>query len=130
MGLADAFLEVAKIEFFYDEAPESMKSLRTSYSMKGLGAGNFINSFLLSIVSRITKKRGHDWIQNNLNLSNLDYYYTFSAILNILNPVFLLIMAKFNVYKDEVSDSLAVLKEELKGLKNNRNALEEESRRG
>ncbi|XWS53772.1 hypothetical protein CRYUN_Cryun10bG0029000 [Craigia yunnanensis] len=27
MGTADAFLEVAKIEFFYDQAPESMKSL-------------------------------------------------------------------------------------------------------
>ena len=28
MGIADAFLEVAKVDFFYDQAPENMKSLR------------------------------------------------------------------------------------------------------
>ncbi|KAK6122788.1 hypothetical protein DH2020_043466 [Rehmannia glutinosa] len=56
MGTADAFLEVAKIEFFYDQAPESMKSLGTSYSMTSLGAGNFLSSFLLSTVTRITKE--------------------------------------------------------------------------
>ncbi|XP_010481504.1 PREDICTED: protein NRT1/ PTR FAMILY 5.2-like [Camelina sativa] len=27
MGIADSFLNVAKLEFFYDQAPESMKSL-------------------------------------------------------------------------------------------------------
>ncbi|GMY27071.1 protein nrt1/ ptr family 5.2 [Fagus crenata] len=78
MGTADAFLEVAKIEFFYDQAPESMKSLGTSYSMTTLGVGNFISSFLLSTVSHITKEHGHQgWILNNLNASHLDYYYAF-----------------------------------------------------
>ncbi|KAJ8639167.1 hypothetical protein MRB53_015861 [Persea americana] len=51
MGIADAFLEVAKIEFFYDQAPEGMKSLGASYSMTSLGIGNFVSSFLLSTVS-------------------------------------------------------------------------------
>ncbi|KAL3812444.1 hypothetical protein ACJIZ3_013712 [Penstemon smallii] len=115
MGTADAFLEVAKIEFFYDQAPESMKSLGTSYSMTSLGAGNFISSFLLSTVTRITKGDGHGgWIQNNLNASHLDYYYMFLAILNLLNILFFLVMVKFYVYKAEVSDSMRVLEEELK----------------
>ncbi|KAF3953374.1 hypothetical protein CMV_021174 [Castanea mollissima] len=82
MGTADAFLEVAKIEFFYDQAPESMKSLGTSYSMTTLGIGNFISSFLLSTVSHITKEHGHrGWILNDLNASHLDYYYAFLACL-------------------------------------------------
>ncbi|CAK9139526.1 unnamed protein product [Ilex paraguariensis] len=50
MGTADAFLEVAKIEFFYDHAPENMKSLETSYAMTSLGIGSFISSFVLSTV--------------------------------------------------------------------------------
>lgn len=128
MGTADAFLEVAKIEFFYDQAPESMKSLGTSYSMTSLGAGNFISSFLLSTVSRITKNRGHEWIQNNLNVSRLDYYYAFFAVLNILNFLFFLIMTKFYVYKAEVSDSMELLKEELKGSKDNVTIPEETTR--
>ncbi|KAL3507582.1 hypothetical protein ACH5RR_032964 [Cinchona calisaya] len=117
MGTADAFLEVAKIEFFYDQAPESMKSLGTSYAMTSLGAGNFISSFLLSTVSRVTKRDGNEWIKNNLNASHLDYYYAFFAVLNVLNIIFFLIMTKFYVYKAEISDSMAVLREELGGPK-------------
>ncbi|CAI9118104.1 OLC1v1019622C1 [Oldenlandia corymbosa var. corymbosa] len=112
MGVADAFLEPAKIEFFYDQAPEDMKSLGTSYSMTSLGAGNFISSFLLTTVSHITRRDGNEWIQNNLNASHLDYYYGFFAALNVLNVIFFLSMAKMYVYKAEVSDSMALLREE------------------
>ncbi|PSS23908.1 Protein NRT1/ PTR FAMILY 5.2 like [Actinidia chinensis var. chinensis] len=117
MGTADAFLEVAKIEFFYDQAPEIMKSLGTSYSMTSLGVGNFLSSFLLSTVHRITKKHGDNqgWIRNNLNASHLDYYYAFFAILNLLNFIFFLVMTKYYVYKAEVSDSMEVLEQELRG---------------
>lgn len=117
MGTADAFLEVAKIEFFYDQAPESMKSLGTSYSMTTLGIGNFLSSFLLSTVSHITKKHGHQgWILNDLNASHLDYYYAFFAVLNFLNFIFFLFVIKYYVYRAEVSDSIKVLTEELKGM--------------
>ncbi|KAM7269527.1 hypothetical protein ACFE04_025024 [Oxalis oulophora] len=117
MGVASAFLEVAKLEFFYDQAPESMKSLGTSYSFTSIGVGNFISSFLLSTVSHITKKNGHQgWISNNLNASRLDYYYGFFVILNFLNFLFFLVVIKFYVYKAEVSDSTEVLAEELKTM--------------
>ncbi|KAJ0093802.1 hypothetical protein Patl1_25663 [Pistacia atlantica] len=113
MGTADAFL-VAKMEFFYDQAPESMKSLGTSYSTTTLGIGNFLSSFLLSTVSDITQEDGHQgWILNNLNASHLDYYYAFFAILNILNFAFFLAVSRSYVYKAEVSDSIEVLTEEL-----------------
>ncbi|KAI3951127.1 hypothetical protein MKW98_028531 [Papaver atlanticum] len=112
MGTADAFLEVAKIEFFYDQAPESMKSLGTSYSMTTLGIGNFLSSFLLSTVSDITKRHHHKgWILNNLNDSHLDYYYAFSAILNVLNFIFFMFVTKSYVYKAEISDSMMILTE-------------------
>jgi peptide/histidine transporter 3/4 len=116
MGTADSFLEVAKIEFFYDQAPESMKSLGTSFSMTTLGIGSFLSSFLLSTVSRVTKRNGHHgWILNNLNESHLDYYYAFFAILNVLNFVFFLVVQRFYEYKAEVSDSMTILEDELRG---------------
>ncbi|KAF8015817.1 hypothetical protein BT93_H1379 [Corymbia citriodora subsp. variegata] len=99
MGTANAFLEVAKIEFFYDQAPESMKSLGTSYLMITMGVGSFLSSFLLSTVSHITKRHGHrGWILDNLNASHLDYYYAFLAVLNILNFAFFLSMVKLYVH--------------------------------
>ncbi|CAM8979466.1 unnamed protein product [Rhodiola kirilowii] len=115
MGTADSFLEVAKIEFFYDQAPENMKSLGTSYSMVSLGVGSFFSSFLLSTVAHITSRNGHKgWILNNLNDSHLDYYYAFFAILNFLNFLLFLVVSKFYIYKAEVSDSMEVLEEELR----------------
>ncbi|CAD6209480.1 unnamed protein product [Miscanthus lutarioriparius] len=55
MGLADAFLVVGKLEFFYDQAPEGMKSLGTAMSLTAYGIGNILSSFLLSTVTRITR---------------------------------------------------------------------------
>ncbi|KAI3935976.1 hypothetical protein MKX01_021927 [Papaver californicum] len=114
MGVADAVFEVVRIEFFYDQAPESMKSLGTSYPMTSLGVGSFMSSFLLKTVANITQRiHRKGWILNNLNDSHLDYYYWFFAILNTLNFILFLIMAKFYVYKAEVSDSMEVLKKDL-----------------
>ncbi|PIA65686.1 hypothetical protein AQUCO_00100884v1 [Aquilegia coerulea] len=103
--------QVAQIEFFYDQAPESMKSLGTSYSTTSLGIGNFFSSFLLSTVSDITERKYHKgWILNNLNDSHLDYYYAFFAVLNLVNLVFFVVVCRFYVYRAEVSDSMEVLK--------------------
>uniref|UniRef100_A0ACD5Z8A3 Uncharacterized protein n=2 Tax=Avena sativa TaxID=4498 RepID=A0ACD5Z8A3_AVESA len=104
MGVADSFLEVAKIEFFYDQAPEGMKSLGTSYSMTSLGIGNFLSSLMLSTVARITRRHGQGgWIQNNLNASRLDYYYAFFAVLNCANLVVFFAVCRMYVYNAEVT---------------------------
>ncbi|KAF5178395.1 NRT1/ PTR FAMILY 5.2 [Thalictrum thalictroides] len=113
MGIADAFIAPAQIEFFYDQAPESMKSLGASYSTTSVGIGSFFSSFLLSTVSNFTKSHFHKgWILNNLNASHLDYYYTFLAVLNVLNLIFFIIVARCYVYRAEIFvNSVEVLKE-------------------
>ncbi|GAU25236.1 hypothetical protein TSUD_17480 [Trifolium subterraneum] len=122
---AEALLEGAKIEFFYDQAPESMKSLGTSYSLTTTGIGSFLSSLLLSTVSRVTEKHGRrGWILDNLNDSHLDYYYAFLAILNVLNFIFFVIVSKLYVYRAEVSNSLEVLETKLTEKKENFNGLE------
>ncbi|KAM7254028.1 hypothetical protein ACFE04_031710 [Oxalis oulophora] len=103
VGIADTFLEVAKLEFFYDQAPDGMKSLGTSYSSSSLGIGHFLSSFLLTTVSETTAKNGRrGWILDNLQISHLDYYYTFLAALSLLNLFAFLIVTKFFVYNAEV----------------------------
>ncbi|XP_045808959.1 protein NRT1/ PTR FAMILY 5.2-like isoform X1 [Trifolium pratense] len=115
MGIAEALLEGAKIEYFYDQAPESMKSIGTSYSLTTTGVGSFLSSSLLTTVAHITEKHSQKgWFLNNLNACHLDYYYAFLALLNILNFIFFMIVSKNYVYRAEVSDSLQVLETELK----------------
>ncbi|KAI3678787.1 hypothetical protein L6452_38090 [Arctium lappa] len=114
MGIADCFLEVAKLEFFYDQAPEGMKSLGTAYFTTSLGVGFFLSSFILSTVANVTKKNGHGgWIRNNLNESRLDYYFAFFVVLSFVNFLFFLVVAKNFDYNTEVDEPEQELKEEI-----------------
>ncbi|XWS47020.1 hypothetical protein CRYUN_Cryun14cG0117700 [Craigia yunnanensis] len=106
MGVADAFVEVAKLEFFYDQAPHGMKSLGTSYFTSSIGIGHFLGSFILTTVSDMTSRHGdRGWILNNLNISHLDYYYAFLAALGFLNFLFFLVVAQFFVYNADMTES-------------------------
>ncbi|KAL0548108.1 hypothetical protein IC582_012553 [Cucumis melo] len=116
-GVADAFLQIASNEFFYDQAPENMKSLGSSYFMTSFGIGNFLSTFILSKVSEITKRQGNGWILNNLNASHLNYFYALLAVMSSVNFFLFLLISKFYVYKAEVSDSIQVLTDELKKKK-------------
>ncbi|WOK92932.1 protein NRT1/ PTR FAMILY 5.2-like [Canna indica] len=103
MGVADCFTLVGKVELFYSQAPESMKSLGTSYGSTTYGIGNFLSSALVSSVSSITKRHGRKgWILNNLNASHLDYYYAFLGLLSFFNLIFFIYVSKLYVYKAEV----------------------------
>ncbi|KAK3405187.1 hypothetical protein EUGRSUZ_K01436 [Eucalyptus grandis] len=105
MGVADAFLEAAKLEFFYDQAPEGMKSFGTSYYTTGMGIGYFLSSFLLQTVSTVTKKNGQPgWITNNLNQSHLDYYYALMAVICFVNLVYFLLVAGKYAYNADASE--------------------------
>jgi peptide/histidine transporter 3/4 len=98
-GVADNFVEVAKLEFFYDQAPETMKSLGTACSTASYGLGGFLSTFIISAVADITQRHGHKgWILDNVNV--LDYYYAFIAIISLLNFICFVVVAKFFVYND------------------------------
>ncbi|XP_028765525.1 protein NRT1/ PTR FAMILY 5.2-like [Neltuma alba] len=106
MGVSDAFVEVGKMEFFYDQAPESMKSLGTAYLTSSVAIGHFLSSFILSTVADITQRKGHKgWVLDNLNVSHLDYYYAFLAILSFLNLVWLLLVSTFFVYNTDLTQT-------------------------
>ncbi|KAK9146192.1 hypothetical protein Sjap_006095 [Stephania japonica] len=107
MGMADAVLEGGKMEFFYDQAPESMKSWGASLFPISLGMGSFLSSIILSTVSNITKKHCREgWILDNLNASHLDYYYAFLAMLSFLNLMFFIVVARIYVYKVQIPDMI------------------------
>nr|GMD27980.1 protein NRT1/ PTR FAMILY 5.2-like [Ipomoea batatas] len=102
LGVADNFLEVGKLELFYDQAPEGMKSLGTAYFTTSLGVGFYLSSVILSGVADLTKRHGHQgWILDNLNVSRLDYYYAFCAVLSFLNLLFFLVVARNFSYNTE-----------------------------
>ncbi|KAF2614541.1 hypothetical protein F2Q70_00008684 [Brassica cretica] len=86
LGIGDVFNAIGLLEFFYDQSPEEMQSLGTTFFTSGIGLGNFLNSFLVTMVDKITTKGGgKSWIGDNLNDSRLDYYYGFLVVISVVN---------------------------------------------
>ncbi|KAF5188765.1 NRT1/ PTR FAMILY 5.1 [Thalictrum thalictroides] len=103
MGIADVFNAIGLLEFFYDQSPGDMQSLGTTFFTSGIGVGNFLNSFLVTIVDKITGRGGRkSWIGNNLNDSHLDFYYGFLMVIASLNLVVFLWVSSKYTYKKEI----------------------------
>ncbi|KAI3793175.1 hypothetical protein L1987_35790 [Smallanthus sonchifolius] len=102
LGVADVFNAIGLLEFFYDQSPEDMQSLGTTFFTSGIGVGNFFNSFLVTMVDKVTSRDGKkSWIGKNLNDSHLDYYYGFLLLISILNFGAFLWASKKYIYKRE-----------------------------
>ncbi|OVA17248.1 Proton-dependent oligopeptide transporter family [Macleaya cordata] len=104
LGIADVFNAIGLLEFFYDQSPEDMQSLGTSFFTSGIGVGNFLNSFLVTMVDKITGRDGRkSWIGKNLNESHLDYYYGFLLVISVLNlGAFFWVSKKYNYKKESI----------------------------
>ncbi|TKY56936.1 NRT1/ PTR FAMILY 5.1 [Spatholobus suberectus] len=110
IGIADVFNAIGLLEFFYDQSPEDMRSLGTTFFTSGIGVGNFLNSFLVTMVNKITRRETKSWIGDNLNDCHLDYYYAFLFVLSIINlGAFFWVSSRY-IYKRETmgEESLCV----------------------
>ncbi|XP_052186833.1 protein NRT1/ PTR FAMILY 5.1 [Diospyros lotus] len=107
LGVADVFNAIGLLEFFYDQSPEDMQSLGTTFFTSGIGVGNFLNSFLVTLVDRVTgKDDGKSWIGKNLNDSHLDHYYGFLLVISAINLGAFLWASSVYVYKKESTSTV------------------------
>ncbi|KAJ4850195.1 hypothetical protein Tsubulata_027129 [Turnera subulata] len=102
-GIADMFTLVGLMEFFYKEAPASMKSLSTSFTWLSLSLGYFLSTVFVNIINAITKRvtpSKQGWLHgDDLDTNNLNLFYWFLAILSCLNFILYLFSASWYKYK-------------------------------
>lgn len=99
LGFGDSFSLVGLQEYFYDQVPDSMRSLGMALYLSVIGVGSFLSSFLITIVDHVTEKNGKSWIGKDINSSRLDRFYWMLAIINALNLCAYLFLAKRYTYK-------------------------------
>ena len=99
-GIGDGFTLVGLQEYFYDQVPDSMRSLGIAFYLSVIGLGNFLSSFLITVVDHITKNAGTSWFGKDLNNSRLDNFYWLLAVLNGLNLCIFMLLAKRYEYKN------------------------------
>ncbi|GAV75265.1 PTR2 domain-containing protein [Cephalotus follicularis] len=98
-GIGDVFTIIGLQELFYDQMPESMRSLGAAAYISIVGVGSFINSAIIAVVQTISSKEGNKWLGDNLNRAHLDYFYWVLAGLSALNLCVYIWIAKGFVYK-------------------------------
>ncbi|KAM1212170.1 hypothetical protein ACFX13_003847 [Malus domestica] len=86
LGVSDMLTLGGMLEFFYSEAPDSMRSMSTSLSWCSTSMGYFLSSVLVSIANSLSGRIGKEWLGGaDVNHSRLDLFYTLLCILNTLN---------------------------------------------
>ncbi|KAH8480315.1 hypothetical protein H0E87_030538 [Populus deltoides] len=98
-GIADVLTIVGLQEFCYDQVPKELRSLGISLYLSILGVGNFLSSFLVSVIDEATSGDGQEsWFANNLNRAHLDYFYWLLAGLSAVGFIAYLYFARSYIY--------------------------------
>ncbi|XP_071687576.1 protein NRT1/ PTR FAMILY 8.1-like [Rutidosis leptorrhynchoides] len=109
IGCAEVFTFIGHIEFFYDQAPDSMRSLCSALSLSTVSFGSYLSSLLVTIVRRITTKGGKPgWIpdDDNLNHVSLQNFFWLLSLLSLINLGAYLLVARWYTYKRAVGAHL------------------------
>ncbi|KAL0378313.1 UNVERIFIED_CONTAM: protein NRT1/ PTR FAMILY 8.1 [Sesamum radiatum] len=95
VGCAEVFTNIGQLEFFYEEAPDSMRSLCAALSLTRNALGNYLSSLLVAIMMAISTRNGRPgWIPDNLNYGHLHYFFLLLAVLSVLNLGVFIMVAK------------------------------------
>ncbi|KAI5329960.1 hypothetical protein L3X38_029357 [Prunus dulcis] len=106
LGSADLFTLAGMMEFFFTEAPMSMRSLATALSWASLAMGYYLSSVLVSVVNDVTGAYWHTpWLfGDNLNHYHLERFYWLMCVLSGLNFLYYLLWASRYKYRSTGSD--------------------------
>ncbi|XP_011008009.1 PREDICTED: protein NRT1/ PTR FAMILY 3.1 [Populus euphratica] len=112
-GIAEAFMSIGHLEFFYDQAPESMRSTAMALFWTAISVGNYTSTLLVTLVHKFSAgSDGSNWLpDDNLNKGKLEYFYWLITLLQVANLMYYLFCAKMYTFKPiqvhnkEISDS-------------------------
>lgn len=100
IGFADAFTLVGLQEYFYDQVPDSMRSLGIAFYLSVIGAASFLNNLLITAVDTLAEDfSGKSWFGKDLNSSRLDRFYWFLTGVIAANICVFMVVAKRCPYK-------------------------------
>ncbi|KAL7132919.1 hypothetical protein ABFS83_12G107400 [Erythranthe nasuta] len=101
LGSADLFTLAGLLEFFFTEAPLSMRSLATSLSFASLAMGYYLSTVIVSLVNGVTGGPKHKaWLSgSSLNEFELERFYWLMCALSALNFVHYVFWAKKYKYR-------------------------------
>ncbi|PSS07870.1 Protein NRT1/ PTR FAMILY 2.11 like [Actinidia chinensis var. chinensis] len=114
-GLAEAFMAIGQVEFYYKQFPENMRSIAGSFFFCGMAASSYLSGFLVSIVHHTTNGAGTtDWLPEDLNKGRLEYFYYLVAGLGAINLGYFFVCSVWYRYKGTGGNDITVEMEQRK----------------
>ena len=103
IGCAEVFYFIGQLEFFYEQAPDAMRSFCSALSLTTVALGQYLSSLLVTIVTKISTRNGSPgWIPDNLNFGHIDYFFWLLALLSVVNLIAFLVVSMLYTYKRPV----------------------------
>ncbi|XP_074270433.1 protein NRT1/ PTR FAMILY 7.3-like isoform X2 [Silene latifolia] len=104
IGASEVFMGVARLEFFYGQAPEELKCFGNALCLTSIALGNYLSSFIATIVTKISTSTGTPgWISQDLNKGHLErFYFLLAALIMIDFVVYLFIARAYKYVQSEV----------------------------
>ena len=110
-GISETFTYIGQMQFFYDQAPDAMRSIGSTLTPASTALGNYLNILLVRVISRLTGNPG--WIPNSgsIDMGHLDYFFFTIAILTLINFGFFCLISTGYKYieRHEISPSLPAM---------------------
>jgi peptide/histidine transporter 3/4 len=86
VGVGGVLTTIGQFDFFYSQAPPAMKTVCTALGFLVVAAGDYLSSFILTVVQWATTTGGRPgWIPDDLNEGHLDRFFWMMAGLGCLN---------------------------------------------
>ncbi|KAG6557357.1 hypothetical protein Mapa_001287 [Marchantia paleacea] len=85
VGISEVFTYIGLMEMFYDQCPESLRSVSNAIQLLTNSLGSYFSTILITVVNKVTRNDG-EWISNdNLNTGHLDRFYWLMVVLSLIN---------------------------------------------
>eukprot|EP01018_Ginkgo_biloba_P030956 Gb_06875 [translate_table: standard] len=109
IGASEVFMYVGQLEFFNGQSPDALRSFGSALCMTSISFGNYVSSFLVTIVMDITKRENSPgWIPGNLNRGHMDRFYFLLAALTAIDFIAYVVCARWYkciaLYKETEED--------------------------
>eukprot|EP00889_Picochlorum_renovo_P001107 jgi/Picre1/28137/NNA_003543.t1 len=102
IGMSEIFASIGQMEFFYDQAPDVMRSCSMALQLLSVCIGSYLSGALVFGIQAITSSldpRGYGWLPKNLNKGRLDLFLITLGMLMLLNLLHFMWVAAGYEYK-------------------------------
>ena len=96
IGVSEILASITSLEFFYSQAPSSMRSVTQSFNLATSALGSFVT---IPLIYFVNINKNDEWLPTNLDQGHLTYYFMVLGICIIADLAYFWWISQGYVYK-------------------------------